>query len=100
PRAGGREPRRGVAMRPPRSSRPFARAALLALALLLPGCAGQPRPHTDPAPIVPVAPAEGAPASPAARDALDAGLRWIAADAAGTEVGQQRETPPPKGGTP
>jgi len=63
-------------------------------ALLVTACAGQPHPRTAPAPILPAKSPKPAAAPPSARDALEAGLRWILADAPETAVGPAAHTPP------
>jgi len=93
-------PERGAPSLVRRRAGAVAGTALLAGALLFvgAGCAGQPR---RPAALPPLPFAREAPldvASPAARDALEAGLRWIAADAPETKVETSPQIPPAKGG--
>jgi hypothetical protein len=87
--------------------RAAALAACLAGALLAPGCAGRPRPGTAAAPALADIPAPAqaaasplATAPPAARDALELGLRQIAADAPATGIEPPPAGSPPAGGRP
>jgi len=52
------------------------------------GCASTGHPADDLAPILPVSESRLETAPPAARDALEEGLQWIAADAPETTVGK------------
>ncbi len=91
-----------------RELRAAALAACLAGALLAPGCAGRPRPRTAAAPALVGDPAAApaaaasplAAAPPAARDALELGLRQIAADAPATGIEPPPAGSPPAGGRP
>ncbi len=68
--------------------RQLARSLVLGSALLAAACAGgRPAARTAPAPLLSAPAPKPAAAPPAARDALEAGLRFIIADAPGTAVG-------------
>lgn len=78
-------------------------AGMALFALLFFGCASTARLQDDRAPILPAAPSRLEIASPASRDALNAGLSWIALDAPTTRVEPSPPPPPtvptpPKGG--